>query len=345
MLGLPGLVLAVYLLYRGSIEKDFRKVMLAGLITGLLFPFQVTAFLSIGLIFTLLIIYQLYQNKFWLKGFLSFVLPALLSLPFILAVDTSNVSRLSLNPGWLAPDKSFLGLTQFYLGNFGVPFIISFSFITIQRKHAFFIYSWLLSMFLLPNLISFTPESFDMSKFFHFMWIPVAIAAGGVLARLYTKKIYVLVAALILLSVFTPFLDAAWNMSVKFPGYSLSEYEAGIWIRENTPSGSVFVEIPGIHSPPSQIGGRLQVMGYGTWAYGHGFDIWTRDADIKKLFQGTPDEILEIAAKYNASYVYIGGEEMRVYPRVKEKFDRSFKSVYSDEKGRIWIYSLNNPAI
>lgn len=340
LMGLPGLVIASYLLYRGFDEKDLKKVMLSGLITGLLFPFNITAFLAMGIIFVLLMIRQQYLRKYWGKGYLLFLLPVLTSIPFILAIDTSNTSGLSFNPGWLAPEKTLYGLTIFYLGNLGIPFIMSFLFYIYNRKYAYFIYSWLLSMFLLPNLISFTPEPFDMYKFFHFMWIPVAIASGGVFAMLYDKKKYVFVLVLIIFSILTPFLDAAWNLSVKYPGYSLSEYQAGMWIRENTKEGSVFLEDSGIHSPPTQIAGRLQIMGYGTWAYGHGFNIWIRDDDIKKAFQGTHEETLEIASKYNASYAYIGSEEMRLYPDVKEKFDRNFRIVYSDQKGKIWIYRI-----
>ncbi|MCX9083540.1 MAG: hypothetical protein OIN87_01940 [Candidatus Methanoperedens sp.] len=344
LIGLPGLALGSYFLYRGLLEKDPRKVLLSGLIAGLLLPFHITAFFSIGFIFVFLMIYQLYQRKFWMEGSLCFLLPAMVSLPFLLAVDSSNASFLKFNFGWMAPDKSIPGIIIFYLGNLGVPFILSFIFITIQKKHAFFIYSWLLAMFLLPNVISFTPEQFDMYKFFHFMWIPVAIASGGVLASLYDKKRYLIVVTLIVLSVFTPFLDAAWNLSVNYPGYSISEYNAGMWIRENTPEGVIFLEEAGIHSPATQIAGRLRIMGYGTWAYGHGFNIWARGDDIKKAFQGTKEDVLEIAGKYNASFAYIGSEEMQQYPDVNIKFNKNFKSIYSDEKGGIWIYDLKDPA-
>lgn len=139
LLGLPGLALAAYFLYRGFIEKDPGKVILSGLIAGLLLPFHITAFFSIGFIFMLLVIYQLYQRKFWLEGFVYFLLPTLISLPFLISVDSSNASFLILNPGWVAPDKSIPGITLFYLGNLGIPFILSFLFITIQKKHAFFI--------------------------------------------------------------------------------------------------------------------------------------------------------------------------------------------------------------
>ncbi len=333
MMGLPGLALAAYLLYQGLNEQDKRKLILSGLITGLIFPFQVTSTIALGIIFTLLTL-----KKQPGRISLFFLLPTLVALPFLLAINPS-ASRFSLNPGWWAPDKTPLGLVIFYTGNLGLPFLISFLLPLFQRRHLFFIYSWLTTMFLIPNIVSFTPESFDMYKFFHFMWIPVAIASGGVLNRLYSKK-KVLALIVIAFSVFTPLLDAAWNLSVEYPGYTLEEYSAGIWIRENTPQQAVFLEEGNIHSPPTQIAGRLRIQGYGTWPYGHGYDIWTRDRDIKKAFQNIPRGTLETAEKYNATYAYIGREELQKYPGVKEKFDQHFKRVYSNDLGRIWIYRL-----
>ncbi len=338
MMGLTGLALAAYFLYRGFMEKNARKMILAGLIIGLIFPFHVIAFVSGGLIFILLFFYSIYQKKFWLKGSLFFLLPILLSLPFILAISTPV--HFSLDPGWWAPDKSPSGLSLFYIGNLGIPFVVSFFVPAFQKKHRFFLYSWIISMLIIPNIISLTPDSFDMYTFFHFMWIPVAIACGIFLEGLYAKKLHIIVLLLIVFSVYTPFLDAAWNLSVKYPGYSLAQYNAGIWVRENIHQNSVFLEASGIHSPPSQIGGRLEIMGYGTWAYGHGFEIWTRGADIDKAFSGTKNDTLMFAAKYNASYAYIGSEEQEKYKGVKEKFDLNFKNIYSDDAGRIWIYKL-----
>lgn len=344
MIGLPGLALSLYFIYRGLVEKDIKKMILAGLITGLLFPFHVTAFLSIGLIAVLLILYSIFQDKFrfWFKGYVSFIIPVLLSLPFIMAVDPTTTSHLSVLIGWWAPDKHPLGLVIFYVGNLGIPFVMSFFFPLVQRKHEFFIYSWLLAMFILPNIVTFTPDSFDMYKFFHYMWIPVAIATGCILGRLWDKKLYVIVICLVMFSVFTPFLDAAWNLSENYTAYSLDEYRAGLWVRDNTPQRSVFLEDASIHSPPTDIGGRLRIMGYGTWAYGQGYDIFNRADDIKMAFNGTPEELSNIIIKYNISYAYIGREETRAYPGVKERFDMYFRSVFSNDRSGIWIYKLNN---
>jgi uncharacterized membrane protein len=229
----------------------------------------------------------------------------------------------------------------FYVGNLGIPFIMSFLFPMVQRKHEFFIYSWLLTMFILPNIVTFTPYSFDMYKLFHFMWIPVAIVTGCILGRLWDKKSYVLVMILVIFSVLTPFLDAMWNLSVNYPGYSLDEYRAGMWVRGNTPQGSVFLEDASIHSPPTQIGGRLRIMGYKTWSTGQGYDILIRSSDIEKAFNGTSEELSKMITKYNISYAYIGRDETKSHPNVKKRFDQYFRSTYSNDQAGIWIYKLN----
>lgn len=343
MMGFSGLAIAAYFLYRGFIEKDNKKMILAGMTTGLIFPFQVVAFLSMGLIFVILAIYFLFKEKSrFFKGSVFFILPALLSVPFIASVDPTTISHLYFQTGWWAPDKSPIGLAIFYIGNLGIPFVVSFFFPLAQRKHIFFIYSWILAMFILPNIVTFTPEPFDMFKFFNFMMIPVAVATGCVLSKIWDKKLYIGVICLVIFSIFTPFLDAAWNLSVKYPGYSIDEYNAGIWVRNHTPQGSVFLEESSIHSPPTDIGGRLRIMGYGTWPYGQGYEIWNRESDIKKAFNGTSEEMSKMITKYKIAYAYIGSEETKTYPGVKEKFDRyGFRKILSNDRAGIWIYELN----
>lgn len=146
---------------------------------------------------------------------------------------------------------------------------------------------------------------------------------------------------LVTFSVLTPFLDAAWNLSVNYPGFSLDEYRAGIWVRDNTPQGSVFLEDASIHSPPTQIGGRLRIMGYETWSIGQGYDITNRTSDIEIAFNGTKEELSKMIVKYNITYAYIGRDETKAYPKAKEKFDQYFRSLYSNDQAGIWIYKLN----
>ena len=120
-----------------------------------------------------------------------------------------------------------------------------------------------------------------MYKFYHYLWIPVAITAGALLLE-FRGYLRFLVPILLIFSVLTSFFVVTWNVTSEYEGMSREEYDTGMWIRENMPQKSFFLAQTTIRSPVTQIGGRLRIMGYGTWAYGHGFDIWERAADIEK---------------------------------------------------------------
>ena len=124
----------------------------------------------------------------------------------------------------------------------------------------------------------------------------------------------------------------------------MHEYEAGMWVRRNTPPKSVFLTWHSIHAPVSMIGGRLRVLGYVNWAYGHGFDIWERARDVERAYRGNISDTLAVMKKYNASYLYVGRAEMRNADAEVSKFERckDLKEVYKDESGGIYIFALRH---
>jgi hypothetical protein len=230
-----------------------------------------------------------------------FLVPSLIiSLPFIISTTffvSGRDSTFTLNPGWWVNDKTLFGLAKFYIGNLGIPFILSilYLFYSVRKKsfkHLFILYAWIFSMLLIPNFVSFTPNTWDMYKFYHYLWIPVAITAGALLLEFRG------------FSVLTSFFVVTSNVTTEYGWDSWEEYDAGMWIRENTPQKSVFLTQTTIRSPVTQIGGRLRIMGYGTWPYGHGFDMFERAGDIeKKAYPGTIEDAIKVMEKYNATYV------------------------------------------
>ncbi|MHC1584786.1 MAG: hypothetical protein ACXQS7_00770, partial [Candidatus Syntropharchaeia archaeon] len=224
------------------------------------------------------------------------------------------------------------------------PFILSIVYLVYsikkgKKKHLFFLYAWIFSFFLLPNLISFTPNSWDMYKFFHYLWIPVAITSGALLSEFKGYLRYI-VPLLLIFSVLTSFFVVTWNVTTEYQMLSWEEYNAGMWIRENTPQKSVFLTQPTIHSPVTQVGGRLRLMCYGTQVYGEGLDMWKRNSEIQRAYNGPMEYTIEILKRHNVSYVYIGKEELRKVPDCYRMFEESdkFEKVY--DKGGIKIYKM-----
>jgi uncharacterized membrane protein len=69
-----------------------------------------------------------------------------------------------------------------------------------------------------------------------------------------------------------------------------------------------------IHTPVTMIGGRLRVLGYVNWAYGHGYDFRDRDYDVERAYNGNISDTFAVLQKYDASYVYVVKEEQKNAP-------------------------------
>jgi uncharacterized membrane protein len=182
-----------------------------------------------------------------------------------------------------------------------------------------------------------------MYKFFIFAWVPISVLSGIVLAKL--PKVAVL--GLVLLSVLTSASVIAYNVGTSYPAASWNEYELGLWVKENTPEGSVFLTYYSIHAPTSMIGGRLRVSSYINWAYGHGVpldELWRREQQINQAYNGTLSELELVVQEYNVSYVYVGQEELRIYPNSLMHFDSVewLTPVYSVGNLRIYQVDYSN---
>ena len=366
-MGLPTLTASAYFFYKGSRSCSFscshsregkREIALAGLLAGLLFPFHMLACFSAFLLFVLNFLKnrlstRLESTRNYELYFLVFFLPLL--LPYLIQMFTGNAQStglIELKPPWafyFVKSEPFV----FYLANLGLPFLLALAclFKKSVHPHSFFVYSWLFSMLALPNFVSFTPNVWDMYKFFHYAWIAIAVAGGCFLADITFTKISkssrlrrVLVATtitlLLVFSVFTSVLVATWNLSTNYSCADIEEYETGLWVRENTPERAVFLTWCSIHAPVSMIGGRLRVLGYVNWAYGHGFDIWERAEDIERAYKGNISETLNVLQKYDASYVYVGKEELKNAPECLKKFEdcEQLEKIYEDPSGENHIF-------
>jgi len=178
-----------------------------------------------------------------------------------------------------------------------------------------------------------------MYKFFTFAWIPIAALMAIYLAR--SRR--VLVAVLIVLSVLTSVSVISYNVSTSYLGATWSEYDVGMWVRENTPEASVFLTSYGIHAPTSLVGGRLRVSSYINWPYGHGEplgEIFERQTAIDNAYNGTENQLESLVRTYNVSYVYVGGEEQSNYPNCLGHFDGVDWLTQVDSQGGQYVYRV-----
>jgi hypothetical protein len=331
LMGLPVFTLVLALL-RGM--EDKKRIALAGILTGLVFPFHVFAFISAYIAFFLSLMLHSANFK---RSHLYFLVSIVLALPFL--VTGSSAFSFALAPLW---PMQFVRVNPilFYLANLGIPFLISMgSLVFFKRSKETLLAVVFVILFLIPNLVSLTPNSWDMYKFFIFAWIPAAVLTGTALAR--TRK--ALAVLLVLLSVLSSASVIIYNLGTSYLGATWDEYNLGMWVRNNTEQGSVFLTYYSIQCPPTMIGGRLRVLSYWNWPYGHGVplgDITRRANDIDRAFNGTVDDLREVVGTYGVDYVYVGGEELKHYPECVTKFSNIewLKPVYA---GNLRIYQVD----
>ena len=328
LVGLPAFAFVLALLRN---MEDKNRLILAGIITGLVYQFHNVAFFCCYVAFAVCLILNIKRVKF---SYLYFLIPSVFALPFIFgggppltfAISTSFISSFAQNP--------FI----YYFLNLGIPFILAIvSF--IKPGHEYLKMTFLL-LFLIPNILLLTPWVWDMYKFFMFAWIPIVVLAGIVLAK--TPRIVII--TLVLLSIITSASVVIYNFGTDYSGASWGEYQLGLWVRNNTPQNSVFLTYYGIHEPPSMIGGQLRVTSYFYWPYGHGIpmdQVFQRAHDIDSAYNGTQTELSAVIHEYNVSYVYVGYEELSNYPGCIAHFNSVnwLTQVYAD--GNLKIYQVD----
>ena len=197
-------------------------------------------------------------------------------------------------------------------------------------------------MLVIPLVFRFTIYEGDMFKFYYFMLVPQTVLASYVLVRFWKQswlsKGSVIV--LFLVSISTSLLTLSWSFLSKSKGYSQTDYRVGMWIRQNTPKRSAFMSMPTVHSPITQIGGRLRVLSYINWPYSHGFNrgednVFKRLGEIKRVYEEDTknEERMNILHKYKAAYVFYGEEERKKFPKAEELFDNSkyLETVYNSK--------------
>jgi hypothetical protein len=327
LIGLPAFALVLALLRN---MNDKKRILLAGVITGLVFQFHNVAFFSCYVAFVVALLFNI--RHFKLTTVLYFLAPSVLALPFIFhngppltaAVSTVWIANFAQNP------------FVYYFLNLGIPFVIAI--VAFAKAGNELLKGTFLFLFLIPNILLLTPNPWDMYKFFMFAWIPIAVLTGILLAK--TRKI--LIVTLVLLSILTSASVVIYNIGTNYTAANWNEYQLGLWVRNNTPERSVFLTSSSIHSPPAFIGGRLVVSSYINWPYGWGIpldDIYQRQNDIDRAFTGNATELEVVVTTYNVSYVYVGYEELSQYPNCTAHLNSIswLKPVYTDQNLRIYL--------
>jgi hypothetical protein len=332
LMGLPVFALVLALLRDMSSQN---RLLLAGILTGLVYSFHNVAFFCCYVAFAVAVILNIRKLN---RGYLYFILPSVFALPFIF-VGGQHIS-ISFSGAFIAEfaHNPFI----YYFLNLGIPFILAL--VSFIKPGYEYLKLTLLVLFLIPNILFMTPWVWDMYKFFMFAWVPIVVLSGIVLAKVLSKTSRIVALTLILFSVLTSASVVVYNVGTDFSAVSWSEYQLGMWVRDNIPEGAVFLTYYSIQCPPSMIGGCVRVSSYVYWPYGHGEplgEVQAREKAIDDAYTGSESQLAATVQHYQVNYVYAGSDEQRNYPDCVAMLDavKWLTQVYS--KDDLYIYQVN----
>jgi len=343
--GLPMLVAAVLLLTAGLPSARARAagwrdrpalISLAGLVGALLAPFHFfffPAFLALALGWVLvsgrLFDHAAPRNAAFLLA------PYALAVPFAVAPLLQAGGSGALH--WVAiwesvPEGGPWAVLFFYATNLGVPFLLALVALVLPRvPHRGFLAVWLVTLFVVPNVVQVSAIGFDMNKYFQAMWIAVALLAAWLISR-WPR---LLIAAVLLLSVPSPLLVSAWTAINREVVLGWSEVTAADWIAANTPERAVFVTNGWLNSPTDPAG-RLRVLTFTPYIANLGYSPDERYALVDRIYcGGNPEEAAALARSLGASYLLDVGPPRQCTATI---FDGSpdWELAYDADGVRIW---------
>jgi hypothetical protein len=269
------------------------------------------------------------------RNALAFLLPYVVAVPFVigpaLQAGGSGALRLSLVWPSARPEDGVAAVAFFYLTNLGVPFLLAIAALVVPGlPRRGFLASWIIGLFVLPNLVQASVIDFDMNKVFQAMWIGVAIAAAWLVRRWPWPA----VGLVLLLSLPSPLLVAAWTATSDYQVLNRSQLDAAEWIAENTPPDAVFVTDGWLHSPTDPAG-RKRLTTFAPYIANLGYRPDERVSNVTTIYCGGDAELSAmLARRYGATYLIDGLPSPCPAP-VDFSTSDAFELVY-DGGPRIW---------
>ncbi len=232
--------------------------------------------------FAFLLVYLLLKSitsykKITLNSVLFFSLTGIFSLLIYQYWGSSYQPTFEL--GFLAKDKTFFGLTNYWLNNFGlyvffIPFILLLIFLRKKelKKVSVFYLSGLV-VFVLAHLFRFSPDMINNHKFITIFLLILNLVVASLLVKLFSSsKIFKIIGAMVVLLILTfsgvvdlfPIIN---DHLITKKDYHQTEF--GRWVVTTSPN-SVFLVNNYLYNPVSLTGRKLYLdYGYFAWSMGY----------------------------------------------------------------------------
>jgi len=297
-----------------------RRMLAAGVVAGLLPLVHAHSFLVVMGVGACLALINWSRWREWLTFF---VVASIIAGPQLLwSIHGSAVSTrafIGWEFGW---DNAHENFFWFWFKNTGffIPLLIAALLwkredYLVSRKLLFFFLPFTLC-FIVPNMVKLAPWIWDNVKVLFYWWIVSAPLVALLLAHLWEGNAWNrgLAASLFILLTLAGGLDvfALVTRQGEYQEFDRDGVTFAEMIKQQTPPRAMILHAP-IHNTPVFLTGRRSLMGYPGHIWTHGIDFGQREADIRKIYSGSPDAA-NLLSKYGVDYVVIDPQEHSAMP-------------------------------
>jgi hypothetical protein len=292
-----------------------RRMLAAGICAGLLPLIHTHGFLVVvGAGASLALLFR----SLWRGWLIFFIAAALIAFPEILWLAHNSPIRAKEFIGWQTGwDRGGLNPVWFWFVNTGffIPLLLAAIFwprpgFTVSRRLALF-YAPFSLCFIIPNLLKLSPWIWDNIKFLFYWYVASVPLVAYLLARLWEQRSRPrwLAAGLLATLTFSGALDIIHVVThaSEFQEFTRDGIEMASLINLLAPPRAVVLHAP-VWNSPAYLTGRRSLLGYSGWIWSRGLDTSQREADINKMYSGSPGAGA-LLASYHVDYVLIGPSE------------------------------------
>jgi len=343
--GLPMLVSAVLLLVIGLDRRRISRavrdrpqvIFLAGLVAALIAPFHFFLFPAVLLVaLGYVVTARRLTDPAAVRNAAVFLAPLILAVPHVVvpAVLAGAGDRIQLHLWWDAPTADGpAAAVFFYVTNLGVPFVLAV--LALMRPSLparAFLATWIVALFAIPNLVTFSAITFDMNKYFQGMWMACAVAAAWLIRRWHPAALVLVVVA----SVASPVQVGLYAFSDRYGLLSAPDLAAARWAAAETPPKSVFVTDGWLHSF-TDVAGRLRLLSFAPYISNLGYDPAPREAEVREIYcGGDPLRAAALMDALGADYVVDSGRPSDCAAPVSFDDASAFELVFEEGHLRVW---------
>lgn len=316
-----------------------RRMIAAGVAAGLLPLVHAHSFVAVMAMAGCLALLHIR----WREWIAFFAVASVIAIPQLLwstihsAVDAS--SFFAWEVGW---DHGQDNPVYFWFKNTGIFIPLLFAAVLMRgegylvSKRQLLFYLPFTLCFIIPNLIKMAPWIWDNIKVLYYWWLASAPIVALLLARLWRqgpirRTIAVLLFVCVTLAGTLDVVGIAFR-EVKYQVFDAAGVKFAELVKQQTPPRAMIIHAP-VHNTPVFLTGRRSLMGYPGHIWTHGLEFVQREAEIKRIYLGSPDadQLLRV---YNVDYAVVGPQEGIVTPH-NERFFSRFEKV-----GEVGGYSL-----